>query len=101
MSVVDKMYRESLENKKVFMRSNEDDDLIVGFIVDFEEFGGTVFPVVKSLSDNKEYRGGLVFSHSEQMEIVLKTMTAREQWDFLVDIVQTQRALDHLKVQRG
>lgn len=77
----------SLEGKRVIVRSNEDVPLLIGKVIRYEDFDGKAFepiPVVVSEEDEREYLCmGIVVEYSDKLFNELEGMKPKEQWEFL------------------
>ena len=72
---------------RVIVRSNEDDPLLIGTIIDFENFDNPKndwFPVVQDEQTDKPFTClGIVNPYSEQLLTELENLTPKEQWNKL------------------
>lgn len=71
--------------KTVICRSNENDPLIIGTIVDFYDANGkwtTKIPIVES-NGQQFIACGLVIEYTPQLVSQIQHMTPKEQWDYL------------------
>jgi len=73
--------------QRVIVRSNEDEPLLIGKIVGFDDFGGksaSSFPIVEHEGDGTHYVVmGIVRLWSKETEEFLQQFTPQEQWDLL------------------
>jgi hypothetical protein len=69
---------------KVIVRSNNEEDLIIGTVSYFENLHGKNVAVVKDDKTNKHLLCmSIVIPYSDDILNTLKTMNNKEQWDFL------------------
>lgn len=89
--------RDELINRRVIVRSNEDEPYIVGRITQFVALAARdeeKTPVVRDEKTGKEYGCmGIVIPYSEAMARILDEMTPQQQWNLLVDMSMTIRLL--------
>lgn len=76
---------------RVFIRSNDDTPLIIGEIIDFEQFGRKApssqdAPVVKSEADEEIYTCmGICMAYSDRLLEILNALTPKKQWNYLAN----------------
>ena len=67
---------------RVIVRSNENEELMIGTLVQMAPMHNTFVPIVNS-NNMDWWVGGIVIEHTDEIEMWLSNMTPTEQWNAL------------------